>query len=56
MAQQTFNPAVASSGAASLYGPQPVAEAGMGLDMNMVLLIGVPTAFFLLTQLMGSRK
>jgi hypothetical protein len=48
----------ASSGAASLYNPfpQPVAEAGMGLDMNMVLLIGVPAAFFVMTQMTGKRR
>jgi hypothetical protein len=63
MAQQTFNPPMAPSGAASLYdayGPQPApapAQAGMlgGLDMNTILLIAVPAVFFLFTQKGGRR-
>lgn len=62
MAQQTFNPPAPQ--VASPYTPfapmgetpAPV-EAGMlgGMDTNMLLLIGVPAAFFVLTQLTGKK-
>jgi len=49
------------SGAASLYGPSQPAEptqAGMGFDLNMntMLLIGVPLAFYFLTAKGGKGR
>jgi hypothetical protein len=64
MAQQTFNPPMASSGAQSLYdayGPQPPPgkpdEASMfgGMDMQTILLFAVPLGFYLLTSRSGRR-
>jgi hypothetical protein len=62
MAQQTFNPPMGSSGAASLYPGAPPAEEGpaeasMFGDMNMstILLFAVPFGFYLLTQRSGRR-
>lgn len=63
MAQQTFNPPMASSGAASLYPgappePQgPPAEASMfgGMDMTTILLFAVPLGFYFLTQRSSRR-
>lgn len=60
LAQETFNPSIASSGAAALYGappePAPV-QAGMfgGMDLTTVLLFAVPLGFYLLTQKGGRR-
>lgn len=61
MAQSTFNPPVASSGAAGLYGPPApppeTEQASMfgNLDMTTILLFAVPLGFYLLTSKGGRR-